>query len=251
MKAAATLTTLILLLGTLLGPQPAQAQERQLQAAGSLEWRFTSFQGSAASVPLRLGSAADARVVDTGPITIGGSGRGSIDPSRKSGPASWQVSASAPGLQELGIGSLSLNFVGTAVLDGDCLFVVDVAGIGGGGAQGPIPQLPPIIIINCNKPNGDCSPSIPQPAAPDREPGGKTVKFGSLTSADLNKHPVAKMITEAARMAGLSLTSKHVDQVMRQYQQQPSMELVVLDLETGKTSSSNLEGGGALEFVSR
>jgi hypothetical protein len=189
--------------------------------------------------------------VNTGPITIGGSGRGSIDSSRKTGPASWQVSASAPGLQELGVGTLSLNFVGTAVLDGDCLFVVDVAGIGGSGAQGPVPQLPPIIIINCNKPNGDCSPSIPQPA-PSREPGGgKTVKFGSPTSADFKTYPVAKMITEAARMAGLSLTSKHVDLVMRQYQQQPGMELVVLDLETGKTSSSNLEGGGTLEFVSR
>ena len=125
-----------------------------------------------------------------------------------------------------------------------------VAGIGGGGAEGPVPQLPPII-INCNKPNGDCSPSIPQPAAPDREPGGKTVKFGNLPSADLKTYPVAKMIAEAARMAGQSLTSKHVDLVLRQYRQQPSMELVIPDQETGKTSSSNLEDGGVLEFVSR
>ncbi len=252
MKVATTLNTMILLLLALLGAGTAQAQrETTLTEVFVTGWSYTGLQASATSVALRLGGGSDARVVDTGPITIGGSGRGSIDASRKTGPASWQVSASAPGLQELGTGSLSLNFVGTAVLEGDCLFVVDVAGIGGGGAQGPVPQLPPIIIINCNKPNGDCSPSIPQPAAPDREPGGKAVKFGSLTSADLNKYPVAKMITEAARMAGLSLTSKHVDLVMRQYQQQPSMELVVLDLETGKTSSSNLEGGGTLQFVSR
>jgi hypothetical protein len=252
MKAATTLTTLILLLGAPLGPQPAQAQDRELKAGSSLEWRFTNLQASATSVPLRLGSGGDARVVDTGPITIGGSGRGSIDPSRGTGPATWQVNASAPGLQGHGIGSLSLTFVGTAVLDGDCLFVVDVAGIGGGGAQGPVPQLPPIIIINCNKPNGDCSPSIPQPAAPDREPGtGIAVKFGSPTSADHRTYPVAKMITEAARMAGLSLTPKDVDLVMREYQKQPGMELVILDQETGKTSSSNLEGGGTLEFVSR
>lgn len=252
MKATAALKTVALLLAVLFGNRTAQAQEKALRTSRSLEWSYASLQASATSVPLRLGTGSEARVVDTGPITIGGSGRGSIDPSRNMGPASWQVSASAPGLQELGIGSLSLNFVGTAVLDGDCLFVVDVAGLGGSGAQGPVPQLPPIIIINCNKPNGDCSPSIPQPAAPDREPGGgKAVKFGSLSSADLNKHPVAKMITEAARMAGLSLTPKHVDLVMRQYQQQPGMELVVLDLETGKTSSSNLEGGGTLQFVSR
>ncbi|HET6342026.1 MAG TPA: hypothetical protein VFG78_07565 [Gemmatimonadota bacterium] len=247
MKAATTLTTLILLLGTLFGSQPAQAQVR---AASSLEWSFANLQASATSVPLRLGSGGDARVVDTGPITIGGSGRGTIDPSRGTGPATWQVNASAPGLQGLGISSLSLNFVGTAVLDGDCLFVVDVAGIGGGGAQGPVPQLPPIIIINCNKPNGDCSPSIPQPAAPDRGPG-KTVKFGSPTAADHRTHPVAKMITEAARMAGLSLTPKDVDLVMKQYQRQPGMELVILDQESGETFSSNLEGGGTLGFVSR
>lgn len=245
------ITTTILLLVTLAGSRTTQAQEMKLQTARSVDWTYASLQATATSVPLRLGSGPDARVVNTGPITIGGSGRGSIDSSRKTGPASWQVSASAPGLQELGMGSLSLNFVGTAVSDGDCLFVVDVAGIGGGGAQGPVPQLPPIIIINCNKPNGDCSPSIPQPAAPDREPGGKTVKFGNLTSADLKTYPVAKMITEAVRMAGQNLTSKHVDLVLRQYQQQPSMELVILDLETGKTSSSNLEGGGVLEFVSR
>ncbi|MGH7572174.1 MAG: hypothetical protein ACREMK_10065 [Gemmatimonadota bacterium] len=249
MKATIILRAAILLPVLLLGARTAQAQEKALQTARSVEWSYAGLQANATSVPLRLGTGSEARVVDTGPITIGGSGRGSIDASRKTGPASWQVSARAPGLQELGIGSLSLNFVGTAVLDGDCLFVVDVAGIGGGGAQGPIPQLPPIIIINCNKPNGDCSPSVPQPAA---EPGGgRTVKFGSPTSADFRTHPVAKMITEAAGMAGLSLTSKHVDLVMRQYQQQPSMELVVLDLETGKTSSSNLEGGGTLEFVSR
>jgi len=249
MKAATTLITSTLLLGALLGPQPAQAQVR---AGGSLEWSFSNLQANATSVPLRLGSGAEARVVDTGPITIGGSGRGTIDPSRGTGPATWQVNASAPGLQGLGISSLSLNFVGTAVLDGDCLFVVDVAGIGGGGAQGPVPQLPPIIIINCNKPNGDCSPSIPQPAAPDRGPGaGKTVKFGSPTAADYRTHPVAKMITEAARMAGLSLTPKDVDLVMKQYQRQPGMELVVLDQELGETFSSNLEGGGTLGFVSR
>ncbi|HKY60348.1 MAG TPA: hypothetical protein VJP59_04990 [Gemmatimonadota bacterium] len=251
MKATIVLRAAVLLPVLLLGARTSQAQVGDLRAARSMEWSFTSLQATATSVPLRLGSGADARDVNTGPITIGGSGRGSIDSSRKTGPASWQVSASAAGLQELGVGSLSLNFVGTAVLDGDCLFVVDVAGIGGSGAQGPVPQLPPIIIINCNKPNGDCSPSIPQPA-PSREPGrGKAVKFGSPTAADFKTYPVANMITEAARMAGLSLTSKHVDLVMRQYQQQPGMELVILDLETGRTSSSNLEGGGTLEFVSR
>ena len=132
MKVAATLTTTVLLLVASLGARPAQAQEGELRTARSVEWSYASLQASATSVPLRLGSGSDARVVDTGPITIGGSGRGSIDASRKIGPASWQVSASAPGLQELGIGSLSLNFVGTAVLDGGCLFVVDVAGLGGG-----------------------------------------------------------------------------------------------------------------------
>ena len=251
MKVGTILTTTILLLVALLGARTAQAQTGDLRAAGSFEWSFASLQATATSIPLRLGSGAEARDVNTGLITIGGSGRGSIDSSRKTGPASWQVSASAPGLQELGVGTLSLNFVGTAVLDGDCLFVVDVAGIGGSGAQGPVPQLPPIIIINCNKPNGDCSPSIPQPA-PSREPGGgKAVKFGSPTSADFKTYPVAKMITEAARMAGLSLTSKDVDLVMKQYQAQPGMELVILDQETGRTSSSNLEGGGTLAFVSR
>lgn len=252
MKATIVLRAAVLLPVLLLGARTAQAQVGDLRAARSVEWSFASLQATATSVPLRLGSGADARDVNTGPITIGGSGRGSIDSSRKTGPASWQVSASAPGLRELGVGTLTLNFVGTSVLEGDCLFVVDVAGLGGSGAQGPVPQLPPIIIINCNKPNGDCSPSIPQPAAPSKEPpGGKAVKFGSPTAADFKTYPVANMITEAARMAGLSLTPKHVDAVMKQYQQQPGMELVVLDLETGRTSSSNLEGGGTLEFASR
>ncbi|MGH7564616.1 MAG: hypothetical protein ACREK5_09370 [Gemmatimonadota bacterium] len=239
MKAMTTLTTLILLLGVWLGPQPARAQ-------APLEFRFTNLQATASSVPFRIGTGKQASYVDTGMITISGSGRGTFDRARRNARVTWEVTASAPGLQAKGIGPLKLRFVGVGVYDRERqeLFMVDAAGMGGGASAAPT-------CSQCVQNNNIASkPSKDSDVDWERGIGGPVV-FRSLAPDDLDRHPMMDLLLQASQGAGLGLARQDAEAMMRQYRQEPTKELVVYYPETGETFSFDLQGRATLEFGSR
>ena len=239
MKPVTTLTTLILLLGALLGPERARAQ------TGSFTIR--NLEATATSVPFRVGTGEDDTYIDSGPITIRGTGQGTFDRTGGTARVTWDVTAVAPGLQAQGIRALTLKFVGVAVYDPEReeLFVVDVAGVGEDTAEG---QSCTKCIQNINimgKPKGGG-----QGADWDQRMSGP-VEFRSLTADDLSRHQVADMLVQASQAAGLGLGRRAAGIIQRRYAQEPTKELVVFYPETGEAFAFDLEGGATVEFGPR
>jgi hypothetical protein len=245
MKAVTSLTTLILA-GALLGPGLVQAQVRaQPQPEASSSFTIQNLEATASSVRFRVGTGEAATYIDTGTITIRGSGHGTFDRARTNARVTWDVTADAPGLRARGIGPLTLMFVGVAVYDRERgeLFVVDAAGMGGGtAAQG---QTCSQCVQNINIAS---KPKDSDQAVDWGRGIGGPVEFRSLSAEDLDRHPVADMIVQASQAAGLGLARRDLEIMTRQYRQESSKELVVYYPETGEAFSFDLEGRATIEF---
>ena len=123
------------------------------------------------------------------------------------------------------------------------MFAVDMAILDRStqAAPFPLPQIPPIIVININR----CRKQVGSMDPPSRATG----KFTSISPSDFQKYPVERMLREAFGLAGIEVSEKIIRGVLEQYTTNPTKELVFYFPGTDSFEKADLEGTVTMQFI--